>query len=176
MSQGIGTVYGPAVETPIEEYRHHFEINALAPMILFQTFWPLLQKSESPKFIAVSSRLASTEGLEFWANIPGNALQTFMPSSCYGGSKAMLNYTMRRLHFEHDELISFPLSPGWVQTEQGDLGAAQRGMKKAPVTLDDCVKGMLQKACHMGDRRRSALTDPDRYCHQSGNIRPFHVV
>lgn len=111
---GTGEYYGAAVTTPAEEYRKHFDVNALAPMILFQTFWPLLQKSPSPKFIAISSRLGSIDGLEFWAGLPGNALQTYMPAAPYGGSKAMLNYFMRRLHFEHANLIAFPLSPGCV--------------------------------------------------------------
>ena len=115
---GIGKYYGPAVSTPVDEFQVHFEVNALAPMTLFQAMWPLLKNSEKPKFIAMSSRLASIEGLEFWAGLPGDALLNYMPAAPYGSSKAMLNYLLRRLHFEHEGLIAFPLSPGCVDQFQ----------------------------------------------------------
>ena len=142
---GIGTYYGPAVAAPLEEYTRHIRTNALAPMLLFQSFWPLLQNSHMPKFVATSSRLASIEQLDFWAGLPGDALKQWMPAAPYGSSKACLNYLLRRLHFEHEGLVAFPLSPGWVATEQGDKGAEMRGMKKAPISVEDSVRGMLDK-------------------------------
>lgn len=35
----------------------------------------------------------------------------------------------------------------WVQTETGDKGADQRGMKRATVTLEESVSGILDKVC-----------------------------
>ncbi|KAJ9622490.1 hypothetical protein H2203_006715 [Taxawa tesnikishii (nom. ined.)] len=110
---GIGKYYGPTVTTPIAEFQSHLQVNAIAPMTLFQALWPLLQRAHStPKFIAISSRLASIEQLDFWASLPGDALGSYMPAAPYGSSKACLNYLLRRLHFEHENLIAFPLSPG----------------------------------------------------------------
>ncbi len=45
----------------------------------------------------------------------------------------------RYAHFEHPEQIIFSLSPGWVQTDMGNLGARTAGREKAPITVDESV-------------------------------------
>ena len=50
-----------------------------------------------------------------------------------------MNYLARYAHFEHPELIIFSLSPGWVQTEMGNLGARTAGREKAPITVEESV-------------------------------------
>jgi norsolorinic acid ketoreductase len=68
-----------------------------------------------------------------------------MPVTAYGASKATLNYIVRKIHFENEHLIAFPISPGWVQTDMGNAGAQSAGMEKAPNTLEESVTGILKK-------------------------------
>jgi hypothetical protein len=37
----------------------------------------------------------------------------------------------------------------WVQTEMGNMGATAIGMEKAPVTLEDSIKGMLTEVMNL---------------------------
>ena len=132
---GISKYYGPAATTPALEVKEHFTVNALGPLLLFQAFWPLLQHSPEPKFVAVSTGAASLTDM---GTLP-------LPVAAYGSSKAALNYIVRKIHFENESLVAFVISPGWVQTEMGNGGAKAVGMEKAPVTLEQSVHGILQK-------------------------------
>ncbi|KAH0123973.1 hypothetical protein KCU67_g17781, partial [Aureobasidium melanogenum] len=55
-NSGISDYYSTAAETPL---RTHFEVNNIGPLALFQAFLPLLIKSSSPKFVAMSTGVAS---------------------------------------------------------------------------------------------------------------------
>jgi len=119
---GISNFYGPSLETPAEQMREHFEINVIGTLILFQASYPLLKASTpSPKFIAISSAAGSiTDGTAF----SGGVL-------AYGSSKAAENYLARKLHFEHEGLICFPMSPGAVATDLATMAIEQdEGMKQ----------------------------------------------
>ena len=62
----------------------NFHVNAVAPLVLFQTFKPLLQKSKrSPKWISVSTGGGSISLMESIRSWVGPA---------YGASKAALNW------------------------------------------------------------------------------------
>lgn len=60
-----------------------FTVNALGPLVLFQALLPLLQKAESPKWVAISSVLGSISSIA--------ATHSFIAPS-YGISKAALNW------------------------------------------------------------------------------------
>lgn len=60
-----------------------FEVNAAAPLLLFQTFKPLLQKASSPKWIVISTSAGSI-------NYIGVIGAHILPA--YGASKAALNW------------------------------------------------------------------------------------
>lgn len=60
-----------------------FEVNAAAPLLLFQTFKPLLQKAREPKWIAIST----TAGSVGYIGVIGSHI---LPA--YGASKAALNW------------------------------------------------------------------------------------
>ncbi|KAG8629745.1 hypothetical protein KVT40_001364 [Elsinoe batatas] len=132
---GIAQYYGPLATTPIEQVKAHFMVNTLGPLTLFQAFWPLLQRSTNPKFVAVSTGLAS---IGLMGDLP-------MPAGAYGGSKAMMNYLVRKMHFENEGLVAFVISPGWVQTDMGNAGAKASGMVEAPTTVEESVSGILKK-------------------------------
>ncbi|KAI7359812.1 hypothetical protein KC336_g22008, partial [Hortaea werneckii] len=132
---GIEKWFGPIGQAPLDELRDHFEVNSVAPVALFQATLPLLQRSRHrPKFIPISSRLGSMTEIEKVKN----------PAAVYGASKAMLNYLTCRMHFENPELIAFPMSPGFVQTDMGNAGARKGGLDKAYLTVEQSVTGMLK--------------------------------
>ncbi|KAH7303912.1 hypothetical protein B0I35DRAFT_363965 [Stachybotrys elegans] len=120
-----------AVETTAEDLRACFEINTIAPLMMFQALWPLMQKAESPKLIMVTS----TVGFITYQEFPGGA---------YGPSKAALNWLTRALHLQEDKLTAVALHPGWVQTAMG-YSAAQdwKFAPGPPETIEGCVKGMI---------------------------------
>lgn len=99
---GISKNWPKVADARPADLREHFEINVLGPLTLFQATLPLLEKAKAPKFVTVSSTAGSIGGME---TIP-------IPNSSYGTSKAALNYLTRKMHFEHEGLIAFPISPG----------------------------------------------------------------
>ncbi|KII87291.1 hypothetical protein PLICRDRAFT_113338, partial [Plicaturopsis crispa FD-325 SS-3] len=104
---GINQAVGPALTTPPEAYREHYNINFVGPLVLFQATYPLLQTSTSaPKFIAISS----VAGCLARADI-------MFPVSPYGISKAAVNYLVRRVHAENEGLVAVAVHPGEVATD-----------------------------------------------------------
>lgn len=101
-NSAISKSYSPALSTSISEVREHFEVNAVAPLLLFQAVWSLLENSDAPKFVVISSGVASIGEMGEWP----------IAATAYGGSKVMLNYFVRKIHFENEKLIAFPINPG----------------------------------------------------------------
>ncbi|CEL03700.1 hypothetical protein ASPCAL04846 [Aspergillus calidoustus] len=133
---GFSTRMNPAVETTADELRSCFEVNTIAPLLVFQALWPLLQKApSSPKYISVSSSVGSIGGQE---RFPGGA---------YGPSKAATNWLTKALHLQHaaDGLVAIALHPGWVQTNLGNIAARDWNYAPGPPeTVDNSVRGILQ--------------------------------
>ncbi|PQE23360.1 hypothetical protein CJF32_00009410 [Rutstroemia sp. NJR-2017a WRK4] len=133
---GISEHYAPASSTSLAEVRSHFNVNAVGVLALYQAVLPLLKNSASkPVFVAISTGGASIGAME---HVP-------IQATAYGMSKVALNYLVKRIHLDEKDLIAFALSPGWVQTDMGNAGAAASGLEEAPVKLEDSVKGMLGK-------------------------------
>ena len=99
---GISKDFSRVHEVPIHSLKEHIDVNALGPVYLFQTVYPLLQKSNRPIFVGVGSPLGSIGGMEMRP----------YPSAAYGPSKAMLHWIVRKIHFENEGFVSFVLDPG----------------------------------------------------------------
>ncbi|KAJ5173510.1 Short-chain dehydrogenase/reductase SDR [Penicillium coprophilum] len=132
---GFATHMAPALLTSAEDLRESFEVNTIAPLLVFQAFWPLMQRSDSaPKLAVISSSVGSISKQE---PVPGGA---------YGPSKAALNWLTKALHLENekDGLVAFALQPGWAQTRMGKSAATDWGYSEdPPVTIEESVNGML---------------------------------
>jgi len=130
---GVGGDSAPAAVIDPANVLETVNINAIGPLVLFQQSFPLLKKSNKPKFVVVSTILGSIK------------LQSEMkwPTTSYGSSKAAVNYIVGKIHHENDGLIAFPIHPGWVQTDMGNGGAKAAGLEQAPVTVNDSVTGIL---------------------------------
>jgi norsolorinic acid ketoreductase len=133
---GILKHFGPAREASSQTMMEHFEINTVAPVLLYQATQPLLSASKhTPKFFMISSSIGS------------NGLQDHypMPMIAYGMSKAAINWAASRIHREEDRIVVVAMQPGWVQTAMGNKAAAHAGMspEDVPVTLEDSVNGLI---------------------------------
>jgi norsolorinic acid ketoreductase len=104
---GISRYFGKALVTPSPEAIEHYRINALGPLLLFQSIQPLLSRAFNPKFVTISSGAGSLAGIETLK----------VENTAYGASKAALNFITRRIHAENPWLIAFPINPGWLQTD-----------------------------------------------------------
>lgn len=104
---GISKYFGEVRITPAEEMFAHYEVNVVAPLLLFQATAPLLDASPGhAKFITISSGAGSISGME---NLP-------IANTAYGSSKTALNFVTRKMHFENPNLIAFSINPGWLKT------------------------------------------------------------
>lgn len=127
----------PALQTTAADLRAAFETNTIAPLLVFQGLWPLMQKSESEaaKLVMVSSSVGSIADME---PVPGGA---------YGPSRCAQNWITKALHLENGDkgLVAFALHPGWVQTRNGRFVADAWGYSQGPPdTVEDSVEGMLR--------------------------------
>lgn len=101
---GICIHYGPLARMEDADLVSHFDVNTLGPIRLFRATLPLLQASSQPKFIYISSELASITGLERSSSL----------TSAYGVSKVASNYLVKKIHTEHPDMIAFSIDPGYV--------------------------------------------------------------
>ncbi|KAI2624797.1 NAD(P)-binding protein [Xylaria nigripes] len=125
----------PALRTTAEDLRAAFETNTIAPLLVFQGLWPLMQKSSSPKLFMMSSSVGSISEME-----P-------MPGGAYGPSRCAQNWITKAIHQEKkdSDLIAVALHPGWVQTRAGQFVADEWGFSKGPPdTLESSIEGMLR--------------------------------
>lgn len=131
----ISNCYHSTLITPPSAVQEHIAVNVIGTLTLFQATCPFLRASTAPKFVAISSFIGSIADME----------QYPFPTTALGISKAALNFLVRKIHFENDWLVAFPLHPGFVQTEMGNGAARVLGMEQAPMTLEDSVKVQLAR-------------------------------
>jgi norsolorinic acid ketoreductase len=153
-----GEFSGSPLQAPLQGNRDDYNVNTVGPLAVFQATFPLLSAAVTngsiPRFITVTSTVGSIGDM---ANYPSIA-------TGYGASKASLNWITRRIHFDHPELIAFPIYPGyvclaesisnvlirsdqntWVQSEMGNMGARLSGLSEAPVSIKDCADAVTSR-------------------------------
>ncbi|KAK1535741.1 short-chain dehydrogenase/reductase family oxidoreductase [Colletotrichum paranaense] len=127
-----------SVLTTAEELRSAFEINTIAPLMVFQGLWPLLERPQGAdgppaKFIGITSSLGSIEE------------QEPLPAGAYGPSKAALNWLVKSLHIQHPDLVSVAVHPGFVRTSMGEHAVKQWNFDLNRLdTIESSVTGVLE--------------------------------
>ncbi|PMD32134.1 aflatoxin biosynthesis ketoreductase-like protein nor-1 [Hyaloscypha variabilis F] len=114
---GLLDIIAPVLKKPAEQVRRHFEVNTIAPLLLLQAFFPLLEKSEAPKFLIITSSIGTITNME---------------------NQGAANYLARKVVFENPKLVSMAFNPGWVQTDMGNGAAKGVGMEGL-ITLFDAA-------------------------------------
>ncbi|KAJ5505703.1 hypothetical protein LT330_001654 [Penicillium expansum] len=117
-----------------------FTVNALGPLALYQAVKPLLEKSQAPKWVSVSSAAGSIGRLE---------LHKAHIAPAYGIAKAGLNWITTAIHSANKGFIAFAVHPGLVQTESGNKSARAMGLPQAPNSQRqsiDAILGLIDNA------------------------------
>ncbi|KAL6819836.1 hypothetical protein V8C40DRAFT_281169 [Trichoderma camerunense] len=130
---GICDTFGPVAKISEEEMLKHFEVNTVGLLRLFKATIPLLDVSEKPKLVYISTNVASISQLNTWS-----------ATTEYGISKMAGNFLMKMISIEHSNVIALSISPGFVQTDMGNRGAKAQGLEKAPVTVEDSTAGLVK--------------------------------
>jgi norsolorinic acid ketoreductase len=121
---GLGQVWENVLSTTVESLREYTEVNTIGPLVLFQAIYPLLAAAPRPKFFVMATSVSSFGLMEHFP----------IPSAAYGASKAGVNYIARKIHFEHQNVISVCLYPGYATPlERKDVSFS-----------DDCLAGSGQ--------------------------------
>jgi NAD(P)-dependent dehydrogenase (short-subunit alcohol dehydrogenase family) len=108
-----------------KEMMEVLHVNSIAPLVMVKHFRPLLNRSERPIVINISSWLGSVTNLTFGGHYG------------YIGSKNLLNILNKSMSNElkQDNIICVNVNPGWVQTDMGG--------QKAQFTTEQAVTNIL---------------------------------
>ena len=94
---GVSSGVQPISTVSAETIQADFTINTIGPLVLFQSFAPLLESSDIAKFVVISSMLGQvTESLPW-------------PHNAYGLSKAAVNFIVKKIDQETEGVAAFPI-------------------------------------------------------------------
>jgi NAD(P)-dependent dehydrogenase (short-subunit alcohol dehydrogenase family) len=111
-------------EESSDALQRSFQINAIAPFMLFKALRSKLKAALGPHVINVSSQMGSIAD-----NHSGG-------SHAYRASKAALNMFMKGVSIEEPWLTTVSVHPGWVKTSMGG--------DNAPTSIEDSVTGLMR--------------------------------
>lgn len=133
---GIAYDWVPLENIDPEVAMEHISVNTLGTLSLFQAVLPLLRKSKSPKFVPITTEVATITN-----PVPYNTISTV------GLSKIGVNFITQRIHVEHGEkdgIIAFPINPGGVKTDIGNAAAPLAfGIKQFEMEPEESAAGLL---------------------------------
>jgi norsolorinic acid ketoreductase len=114
-----------------------YVINAVGPALLFMGLKPLLERTKNPKWVAMSSPVASIEDYQKYM---------FFKMFPYNASKAALNHFTKTIHAEYENIVAFAISPGFVETDMGKNAVKAYGMEDPPFSdLTEVVKSITER-------------------------------
>jgi NAD(P)-dependent dehydrogenase (short-subunit alcohol dehydrogenase family) len=133
-----------------EEMLEVLHINSIAPLLIVKHFRPLLNKSERPIVINISSWLGSVTNLKFGGHYG------------YVGSKNLLNVLNKSManELKNDNIICVNVNPGWVQTDMGG--------EKAQFTTEQSVTNVLTNIV-----AKVTLAESGKFLNYDGNEHPW---
>jgi len=94
---GVSSGQQPIRTVTVDTIQADFTINTIGPLVLFQSFAPLLESSKIAKFVVISSMLGQVTESQPW------------PHNAYGLSKAAVNFVAKKIDQETEHVISFPI-------------------------------------------------------------------
>lgn len=125
-------------------------INSIAPLLIVKHFRQLLNKSDNPIVINISSWLGSVTNLTFGGHYG------------YVGSKNLLNVLNKSManELKQDNIICVNVNPGWVQTDMGG--------QKAQFTTEQAVTNILTNII-----TKVKLADSGKFLNYDGSEHPW---
>jgi NAD(P)-dependent dehydrogenase (short-subunit alcohol dehydrogenase family) len=133
-----------------EEMLDVIRINSIAPLLVVKHFRQLLQKSDNPIVINISSWLGSVTNLTFGGHYG------------YVGSKNLLNVLNKSManELKKDNIICVNVNPGWVQTDMGG--------QKAQFTTEQAVTNILNNIVS-----KLSINDTGKFLNYDGSEHPW---
>lgn len=137
----LGTLEPSGIERMIR-------VNAIAPLLVAQSFVDLLEASGGGKVVSISSWLGSIGRKSSGGNYG------------YCASKATLNMLMRAFAFDVRDrnIVSVVVNPGWVSTDMGG--------EKAPLSPEASVGGILRVAEELAPEKAGHFLQWDSQEHE----------
>ncbi|KAI1628846.1 hypothetical protein EDD37DRAFT_23295 [Exophiala viscosa] len=131
---GIAEVFPRVEDALVADLLEDYQVNVIAVIVLFRAVLPLLKSSaKTAKFVTIGSSAGTIGDMD---KIP-------VPNAVYGTSKAALNYVTKKIHLENEDIVAFPVHPGWAQTDNGNHAARLWGLEKAAITVEESVAGLV---------------------------------
>ena len=126
------------------------DVNAVSPIMIANTFRPLLRLSQNPKVINIGSWLGSIDLKKSGGNYS------------YAVSKSGLNMMNRAFAYDvlPENIISVVVNPGWVQTDMGG--------SKANFTPEEAVKNLIENVM-----LPLTISDTGRFLNYDGSEHPW---
>ncbi|KAF3360239.1 Isocitrate lyase [Verticillium dahliae VDG1] len=97
---------------------------------------PLFDKAENPKWVSISTLMATINGLEktaAWPSVP------------YSASKAALNFITKSIHIWRSNITAISVHPGFVATDMGKSGIKFYNLpEEAAISVEDSVSGVTK--------------------------------
>jgi len=132
---GVSNNYGPVVLFNRLKMQEMVDVNVFGPLSLCEATLELMKKAERPRFVVCSSRMGCIG--ELMDKSP-------YPTGAYGATKAMVNFLVRKIHFENEELVAFPVYPGFPNTDLGMEGARALGLKGGRHTVEESANMVIK--------------------------------
>jgi norsolorinic acid ketoreductase len=126
----------PVIQVSPQSMRDSFQVNTIAPLLLFRATLPLLLKAQNgnPRFTLIGSLGASiTLGPKAGC-----------PLTAYGSTKAASHYIVSEIHSEHSKNVTaWVFHPGLVDTQMGRRFSEASGYPL--FTVQQCVDMFLEQ-------------------------------
>ncbi|WP_371804334.1 SDR family oxidoreductase [Candidatus Lokiarchaeum ossiferum] len=108
-----------------EDIQHVFSVNAISPLRICEQFLPLLEKSDMPRIVNISSKMGSI------------GLKTITGNYSYCASKSALNMfsKMMAIDLRQKNITVLTFHPGWVRTDMGG--------QNAEISPSESISGMI---------------------------------
>ena len=113
---------------------HAMNTNTFSPVALTQAFVPLLEKSDSPKVINISSGNGQLEGIS--ANVPSYSLSKL----ALNGATILLSRAL-----EPKNIAVYAMGPGWVRTRMGGDAAPRSPAEGADTAVWLATDGRMEQ-------------------------------
>jgi NAD(P)-dependent dehydrogenase (short-subunit alcohol dehydrogenase family) len=118
-----------------------FATNVVGPINVIRAFFPLLEKSEKPRIMNLSSGLGSIAERDDFGYYP------------YSISKAALNMLTRSMAYEFTSkgFVTVAISPGWVRTSMGG--------EEAPLSVEESASSLAEAIRSIGHEHNGMFLD-----------------
>ncbi|KAI5830506.1 NAD(P)-binding protein [Schizophyllum commune Tattone D] len=126
----------PLLGVSPESMREHYDVNVIGTLVLFQAAYPLMKTSPTRKFIVIGAHGgAITTGPEYGVML-----------GPYAVTKAAVHYLAKKLQFENEDFVIFPILPGLVDTDMYHYAQSNSEFlaKQPGVSAAECASGIMR--------------------------------